>query len=31
MRTINEDIESGNLKPVYLLFGEEEYLKKQYK
>lgn len=31
MRDLNEDIKSGNLKQVYLLFGEESYLKKQYK
>ena len=30
MQTINEDIKSGNFKKVYLLFGDEEYLKKQY-
>lgn len=31
MQKINEDIKSGNLKQVYLLFGEEAYLRKQYK
>lgn len=31
MRTINEDIKSGNYKRVYLIYGEENYLKKQYK
>lgn len=31
MQTINEDIKSGSFKKVYLLFGDEEYLKKQYK
>lgn len=31
MKSLNEDIKSGNLKQVYLLFGEESYLKKQYK
>lgn len=31
MKNLNEDIKSGNLKQVYLLFGEESYLKKQYK
>lgn len=31
MKGLNEDIKSGNLKQVYLLYGEEAYLKKQYK
>jgi len=31
MQTLNEDIKTGNFKKVYLLFGDEEYLKKQYK
>ena len=31
MRTIDEDIKSGQLKKVYLLYGEEAYLKHQYK
>ena len=31
MKTLNEDIKTGNFKPVYLLYGEEAYLKKQYK
>ncbi len=31
MRQINEDIKSGNLKQAYLLFGEEEYLVRQYR
>jgi len=31
MKSLNEDIKSGNLKQVYLLFGEESYMKKQYK
>ena len=31
MRTINEDIKKGKYKRVYLLYGEEDYLKKQYK
>lgn len=30
MKSIDEDIKSGNFKPVYLLYGEEAYLKKQY-
>ncbi len=31
MKVINEDIKKGEFKSVYLLYGEEEYLKKQYK
>ena len=31
MQRINNDIKSGNYQPVYLLFGEERYLRKQYK
>ena len=31
MRIINEDIKSGKYKRVYLIYGEEDYLKKQYK
>lgn len=31
MRVINEDIKSGQYKRVYLIYGEEDYLKKQYK
>lgn len=31
MRKINEDIKNGNFEKVYLLYGTEEYLKKQYK
>lgn len=31
MQRINNDINSGNFQQVYLLFGEERYLKKQYK
>jgi len=31
MQTINEDIRTGDFKRIYLLFGDEEYLKKQYK
>lgn len=31
MKSLNEDIKTGNLKNVYLLYGEEAYLKKQYK
>lgn len=31
MKSLNEDIKSGKFKSVYLLYGEEAYLKKQYK
>ncbi|MCD8346371.1 MAG: DNA polymerase III subunit delta [Lachnospiraceae bacterium] len=31
MKTINEDIKSGQFRPAYLLYGEEAYLKVQYK
>ena len=31
MENLNEDLKSGQLKQVYLLFGEEDYLIKQYK
>ena len=31
MKSLNEDIKTGNFKSVYLLYGEEAYLKKQYK
>lgn len=31
MQRINQDIQSGNFKPVYLLYGEETYLINQYK
>jgi len=31
MKSLNEDIKTGKLKEVYLLYGEEAYLKKQYK
>lgn len=31
MRTLAEDIKSGNFKKVYLICGEEEYLKLNYK
>lgn len=31
MKRLNEDIKTGQFKSVYLLFGEEAYLKKQYK
>lgn len=31
MQTLNQDIKERTFKPVYLLFGEEEFLKKSYK
>ncbi len=31
MRRIDEDINSGQFKNIYLLYGEEDYLKLQYK
>lgn len=31
MKKIDEDIKSGQLKNAYLLYGEQDYLKKQYR
>lgn len=31
MKTIDEDIKNGQFKSVYLLYGSEDYLKKQYR
>ena len=31
MKNLNEDIKSGSFQPVYLLYGDETYLKNQYK
>lgn len=31
MKSLNEDIKTGQFKNIYLLYGEEAYLKKQYK
>ena len=31
MKTLNQDIKKGVFKPVYLLFGEEDFLKRSYK
>ena len=31
MQTLNQDIRDRNFKRVYLLFGEEGFLKKSYK
>ncbi len=31
MKSLNEDIKKGQFKNIYLLYGEEAYLKKQYK
>ncbi len=31
MKQINEDIKQGNFRQVYLLYGEERYLRRQYR
>ncbi len=31
MKTIDEDIKNGKIKQIYLLYGEEAYLKRQYR
>ncbi len=31
MQRINEDIKSGQFRQIYLLYGEEAYLRKQYR
>ena len=31
MQTLNQDIKDHSFKPVYLLFGEEAFLKKSFK
>lgn len=31
MKSIQDDIETGNFRSVYLLYGEETYLKRQYR
>ena len=31
MKQLNQDMKTGQFKPVYLLYGEEEFLKKSYK
>lgn len=31
MKTIDEDVKTGNFKQIYLLYGTEAYLKRQYK
>ncbi len=31
MQRINEDIRTGNFKQIYLLYGEERYLRRQYR
>ncbi|MDO4322020.1 MAG: DNA polymerase III subunit delta [Lachnospiraceae bacterium] len=31
MKNLNEDIKTGNFRQTYLLYGEEDYLKNQYK
>ena len=31
MKSLNEDLKTGQFKQIYLLYGEEDYLKKQYR
>ena len=31
MQTLNQDIKSGEFKQIYLLYGEEAFLKNSYK
>lgn len=31
MKSLNEDLKTGQFKQIYLLYGEETYLKRQYK
>ncbi len=31
MKALNEDIKTGNLKQIYLFYGEESYLRRQYR
>ena len=31
MKSLNEDMKNGNYKQIYLLYGEEAYLKRSYK
>lgn len=31
MKRLNEDLKNHDFKQIYLLYGEEAYLKKQYK
>jgi len=31
MQKLVQDLNEMNFKPVYLLFGEEDYLRKQYR
>ena len=31
MKSLQEDLKTGNFKKAYLLFGEESYLRQQYK
>ena len=30
MKTINQDIKEENFRPVYLLYGEEDFLRRAY-
>ena len=31
MKELRQDMKAGRFKPVYLIFGEEAFLKKSYK
>ena len=31
MKSLNEDLKTGQFKQIYLLYGEEGYLKRQYR
>ena len=31
MKILNQHIKSGDFKPVYLIYGTEDYLRKQYR
>ena len=31
MKSLNEDLKTGQFKQIYLLYGEESYLKRQYR
>lgn len=31
MKILNQHIKSGKFKPVYLIYGTEDYLRKQYR
>ena len=31
MKTLNQHLKSGNFKQIYLLYGSEDYLRRQYR